>query len=68
MIMKYLVLALIVAGVWYGFKAISRRNQAKTAEDQRKRTEFVEDMAACTTCGTFVTPEQGNCGKDGCPY
>jgi len=25
-------------------------------------------MAAGTTCGTFVTPEQGNCGKDGCPY
>jgi hypothetical protein len=31
MIMKYLVLAAIVAAVWYGFKAISRRNKAKTA-------------------------------------
>ena len=35
MIMKYLLLAAIVAAVWYGFKAISRRNMAKTAEDQR---------------------------------
>ena len=68
MIMKWLVLALIVAGVWYGFKAISRRNRARTAEDQRARNEAVEDMTACATCGTYVTPEQGNCGKDNCPY
>jgi hypothetical protein len=68
MIMKYLVLAAIVAAVWYGFKAISRRNKAKTAEDQRKAAEAVEDMTACTTCGTFVTSDQRNCGKSGCPY
>lgn len=67
MIMKYLVLALIVAGVWYGFKAISRRNQARMAEDRRQK-DSVEEMTACATCGTYVTPEQGNCGKDGCPY
>ena len=60
MIMKYLLLAAIVAAVWYGFKAVSRRNKAKTAS--------VEDMTACSVCGTFVTPEQGDCGKDGCPY
>ncbi len=68
MIMKYLVLAAIVAAVWYGFKAISRRNKAQTAEDQRKRNESVEDMTACSVCETFVTPEQGNCRKSGCPY
>ena len=68
MIMKYLLLALIVAGVWYGFKAIARRNKAKTAEDQRKKSDSVEDMTACSVGGTFVTPEQGECGKDGCPY
>ena len=68
MIMKWLVLGLIVAAVWYGFKAISRRNMAKTAEDQRQKRENVEDMTACSVCGTYVTPEQGNCGKVGCPY
>jgi hypothetical protein len=68
MIMKYLVLAAIIAAVWYGFKAISRRNKAKTAADQRKATEAVEDMTACTTCGTYVTSDQRNCGKSGCPY
>lgn len=68
MILKWLVLGLIVAGVWYGFKAISRRNMAKTADDQRARRENVEEMIACPTCGTYVTPKQGNCGKDGCPY
>lgn len=67
MILKWLVLILIVAGVWYGFKAISRRNQAKMAEDRRER-DTVEEMTACVTCGTYVTPKQGNCGKDGCPY
>lgn len=68
MIMKWLVLALIVVGVWYGFKAIARRNQARAAEDQRAKRDSVEEMTACPTCGTYVTPEQGNCGKDGCPY
>jgi hypothetical protein len=68
MIMKYLVLAAIVAIVWYGFKAISRRNKLQNAEDQRKSKDPVEDMTACGVCGTFVTPKQGNCGKDGCRY
>ena len=68
MILKYMVLAGIIAAVWFGFKAISRRNKAKTAEDQRKRKESVEDMTACSVCGTFVTPEQGDCRKAGCPY
>lgn len=68
MITKYLVLAAIIAAVWYGFNAISRRNAAKTASDQRDRKGPVEQMSACAFCGMFVTSEQRDCGRDSCPY
>ena len=68
MIMKLLVLLLIVGGVWYGFKAIARRNKAKQMAAHRKAQESVEDMTPCAVCGTFVTRDQADCGSDGCPY
>ena len=68
MIMKWLVLGLIVTGVWYGFKVIARRNKAKQAEDMRRREKIGEDMSQCAVCGTYVTDGQNDCGKDGCTY
>ena len=68
MIMKYLVLAAIVAAVWYGFKVISRRNALKTIAGKHDRKGSVEDITACAVCGTFVTPEQRDCKEAGCPY
>ena len=68
MLLKWLVLIAIVAAVWFGFKAISRRNEAAKVDDRKKSTPEVEDMTACPVCGTYVTEGQGNCGRQGCPY
>lgn len=68
MLLKWLVLLLIVAGVWYGFKVISRRNKAKQLDAARRARDTVEDMTACPACGTFVAAHQRNCGREGCPY
>ena len=66
MIMKYVVLVAIVVAVWYGFKMISRRNKAKQMEEAQR--DRVEDMTSCPVCGVYVTPEQGDCGRDACPH
>lgn len=68
MIMKWLVLALIVGGVWYGFKAIGRRNKAKQMDAERDAKDTVEDMSACTVCGTYVAANPKSCGRESCPY
>lgn len=75
---KLLVLALIIAVVWYGFKLISRRNQNVGARQPRghigaRRRETpdpdVQDMESCPVCGTFVPNASAKaCGRDGCPY
>ncbi len=68
MVLKWLVLIGIVAAVWFGFRAITRRNE-KPKVDGRKREHLeVEEMTACPVCGTYVTADQGNCGRDRCPY
>ena len=51
MILKILVLLLIVGAVWYGFKAIGRRNVKKQTEDARNDRIEGEDMTACDECG-----------------
>ena len=68
MLLKWLVLILIVIGVWYGFTAITRRNKARQVEAARRRREGIKDMRACPVCDTYVPAEQGDCGRDSCPY
>ena len=68
MLLKWVVLIAIVAAVWYGFKAIGRRNKASQVDSARNARDSVEDMSACTVCGTYVTTDQRDCGRDGCPY
>jgi uncharacterized protein len=73
---KILVLAAIIALVWYGFKWVSRVNKIRAEKeiDAAKGTGMedlpvIEDMAKCTVCGTFV-PATGaaDCGRGNCPY
>lgn len=80
---KLLVLALVVAIVWYGFKFLGRLKQTREAEarqrdlhsaDDRNPASVggkldVEETVQCRTCGAYV-PTHGatNCGKAGCPY
>jgi uncharacterized protein len=69
-LVKLLVLAAIVAAVWYGFKWVGRYQQvqrAKTAEE-KSRIEG-EDMVACSRCGTYIVPDRAKaCGRADCPY
>ncbi len=71
---KLLVLAAIIAVVWYGFKIIGRRNQAsqsKMADEKTGGGERIsaEDTVECPRCGTYVVPKGAvSCGRADCPY
>lgn len=58
---KILVLVLIVAIVWGGFKVLGRLQEAKreearrvAREQPRPRMRKVEDMVRCPACGAYV--------------
>ena len=77
MLTKFLITAVIVLVVWYGFKWVGRLQKQRREEARRQvqggtatqRTEVPEDMIACPTCGDYVAPGAAvNCGRDGCPY
>ena len=80
---KLLILLLIVGVVWYGFKFVTRLQQARDSEGKpRSRVRGgkppasepsasaeVEDMVRCPTCGAFVAARSASpCGRDDCPY
>jgi uncharacterized protein len=68
---KLLVLAAIIAAVWYGFKIIGRRNQGpKVADDKPDAGRIAaEDTVECPRCATFVVPGGAtSCGRADCPY
>jgi uncharacterized protein len=80
---KLLLLAAIVAAVWYGFKFVSRLQEAreleakrnggkpKPAKGNRKAASRgqAETMVQCPVCKTYVAARgAGNCGRDDCPY
>ena len=75
-IQKLLVLAAIIAAVWYGFKFIGRLDQARKAEAKaKKRGERgagataaarqepepqAEDMVLCQVCNAYVPARGGS--------
>ena len=80
---KLIVLAIVVAIVWYGFKFLGRLKATRAAEarerdlksaDRKDKAALreqldVEETKACPVCGAYV-PARGtvSCGKPGCPY
>lgn len=77
---KLLVLILVVGGVWYGFKYVSRlqyqrearasaRDRVARREEKARQTGEAHDMQLCPTCKAYV-PAKGapNCGRPDCPY
>lgn len=76
---KLLLLALVVFGVWYGFKWLRRVEEMRrmhARDDERggrgsgERPQVrAEDMVQCRRCGTYV-PGTGAaaCGRSDCPY
>ena len=70
---KILVLAVIIAAVWYGFKFVGRL-QAKRQEelkDARREgnSKDAGDMVKCPQCAAFVVAGgAAKCSKFDCPY
>jgi uncharacterized protein len=75
---KLIVLAGIVAAVWYGFKLVGRLQVARKAEAAAARSSAkqpkaarseAEDMVQCPVCQAYV-PARGTtgCGRADCPY
>ena len=79
---KLILLVGIVAAVWYGFKLLTRLQEArKTDAALRQNTakrpgaargeakDKAEDMVQCPVCQAYV-PARGtsSCGRDDCPY
>jgi uncharacterized protein len=70
---KLLVLILIVAAIWYGFKWIGRldrERKAKLRESESGRRDGTgRDLVQCAACGTYVTEWLGRCpeGRRDCP-
>ncbi|MEX0695629.1 MAG: hypothetical protein WD075_14370 [Rhodospirillales bacterium] len=76
---KLIILALIIVGVWQGFKYLKRRqevqdrNRHDKVREARRETEGssdpVEDMIRCTVCEAFVAGNSPkSCGRRDCPY
>ena len=75
---KLLILVVVVAAVWYGFKLIgqldrARKEQARVAGKSRgrarQRGQEVEDMAKCPRCEAYVSARHAlACSRPDCPY
>ena len=70
---KILVLAVIIAVVWYGFKFVGRL-QAKRQEELKNagregNSKDAGDMVKCPQCAAFVVAGgAAKCSKFDCPY
>ncbi len=81
---KLIVLAAVIAAVWYGFKFIGRLDQARKQAERaspaavgrkgraarpRDPAPAAEDMVRCDACGAYVAQNgAAACGRDDCPY
>jgi hypothetical protein len=75
---KLLVLAAIVAAVWYGFKFVGRmqevernrqRGGGRPAKRGREKPGTVEDTVQCPVCGAYVVARSAAaCDRPDCPY
>jgi len=81
---KLILLAAVIAAVWYGWRWFQRveairreqlRQQAapaaprRPAEPEPMRSVSAEDMEKCPECGAYVSPRSAtSCGRAGCPY
>ena len=81
---KLMLLAAIIGAVWYGFKFISRLQEARELEAKKggsrtskprrqgsaKASEGeAEAMIECPVCKTYIAARgAGSCGRADCPY
>lgn len=75
---KLLVLVAVVLAVWYGYKLLTRLEDARKAkggQDKAKggpeaKSEIGSmETVKCSVCGIFLASDApSNCGREGCPY
>ena len=69
---KIIVLAAIIAAVWYGYRFVNRLDQNRKREAEKsklEKTETINKMVKCPSCGTYaVDSGAARCGVCGSPY
>jgi hypothetical protein len=73
---KFVVLAILILVVWYGFKHVMRTERVRqgpapkrTAGESGSRRIEAEDMTKCASCGAYVAARgASNCGRPDCPW
>ena len=72
---KLLVLVLIVAVIWYGFKWVGKLDRERKAairrreEADRRPSPDAQDMVRCDVCGSFVQAQGARkCDRPDCPF
>ncbi len=68
---KLLVLVGVILFVWYGFKLVSRLEQARKAKGRQelKREAGSLETVQCAVCNIFLAADAtSNCGRPDCPY
>lgn len=66
--LKFLLLILLIAAVWYGWRYINRKPQATPPaaaepkappEQSRAQKTIAEDLKPCPVCGTYMVVDPG---------
>ncbi len=71
---KLVVAAILIMGVWYGFKMMARIGEvrsetlAQKGKTPAKAKGEVEDLVECRRCGAFVSANARACTRNDCPY
>ncbi len=65
---KLLVLAAIIAAVWYGFKFLGRLEAKRKAElKAAEKGGKTQNMTLCPVCDTYVAAGAASCDRADCP-
>ncbi|MFM2129802.1 MAG: hypothetical protein RL477_1348 [Pseudomonadota bacterium] len=67
---KILLIVLIAAALWYGYRWLKRsQEKQKAAEAARRDAVRGTDLAACPACGTYAAAGLAKCpsGRADCP-
>jgi uncharacterized protein len=71
---KILLLAVVIAGAWFGWRWWRRvqkvsRDEAAELARARARQMRGEDMVRCPVCEVYLSPSTARaCGRENCPY
>jgi uncharacterized protein len=69
---KLIVLAAIIAAVWYGFKFLGRLEAKRKAEIKAGKkaggSGEAQNMILCPVCDIYVAAGAASCDRGDCPY